>query len=428
MKYTINNLEKTVKIEFCVPYDEFSVYLGKALESLLKQKNEENMSMNDFIVKYGKDELNYSALNLAMGDAYRKAVEENKIIVISQPRVELGNIGVMSDTTFTIELDKTPEFELGKYKGFVIKLESKTPSVTVDEIEHKKAEIANQMSTLVSVDGSLQNGQTSVIDFVGSVDGVEFEGGKAENYELVIGSGMFIPGFEAQMVGMEKGEIRIVKVKFPEQYTPELAGKDAEFKVTLHDIKERKTPEINDELAKKYAEGKKLTGVDTIEDLNKVLREEIYRGKENAVFEEISNKLEDALIEDNKIDLPDSIVEDEVNYQLEAYENQAKQYGMELEMMVSMMGAGSIDELKAKIREMAKKQLSMQLILDKIIKTENITTSDEEMEAYYNSIARGRGISVDEAKKQMPKFHLEGHIVSSKAMQLIKDNATIIYA
>lgn len=428
MKYTINEQEKVIKIEFSVPYDEFSIYLGKALETLCKQKNEENMSMNDFIVKYGKDELNYNALNLAMGEGYRKAVEENKIVVISQPRVELGNIGVGSDTTFTIELDKTPEFELGKYKGLEIKLESKTPSVTADEIEHKKAEIANSMGELVSVEGKLQNGQTSVIDFVGTVDGVEFDGGKGENFELVIGSGMFIPGFEEQMVGMEKGEIRIVKVKFPDEYTPELGGKDAEFKVTLHDIKERKQPEINDELAKKYAESKKLSGVESIEDLNKVLREEIYRGKEGAVFEEISAKLEDALCENTKIDLPDSIVEDEVNYQLSAYENQAKQFGMELDMMVSMMGAGSIDGLKAHIREVAKKQLSMQLILDKIIKAEGITTSDEEMEAYYNGMAQSRGITVDEAKKQMPKFRLEGHIISSKAMQLVKDNATIIYA
>ncbi|MBO5440694.1 MAG: trigger factor [Clostridia bacterium] len=428
MKYTLSEQKKIIKIEFTVPYDEFSVYLGKALESLCKQKNEESLSMNDFIVKYGKDELNYAALNIAMGEGYRQAVEENKLVVISQPRVNLVNLDVMADTIFTIELDKTPEFELGKYKGLEIKLSSKTPSVTVDEIEHKKAEIANQMSTLVSVEGSLQNGQTSVIDFVGSVDGVEFEGGKAENYELIIGSGMFIPGFEEQMVGMEKGEVRIIKVKFPDEYTPELAGKDADFKVTLHDIKERKQPEINDELATKYAESKKLTGINTIEDLNKVLREEIYRAKERAVFEEISQKIEDALCENNKIDIPDAIVEDEVKYQLEAYENQAKQFGMELEMMVSMMGAGSVEGLKAQIREMAKKQLSMQLILDKIIKTENITTSDEEMEAYYNNVAISRGISVDEAKKQMPKFHLEGHIISSKAMQLIKDSASIIYA
>ena len=427
MTYTINEQEKVIKIEYTVPYDEFSIYLGKALESLCKQKNDEGLSMNDFIEKYGKDELNFTALNMVMGECYAKAVEENKLIVISQPRVQLGVLGAMSDTTFSIELDKTPEFELGKYKGLEIKLESKTPSVTVDEIEKKKIAIANQMSTLVSVEGALQNGQTSVIDFVGSVDGVEFEGGKAENYELVIGSGMFIPGFEEQMVGMEKGEVRIVKVKFPDQYTPELAGKDAEFKVTLHDIKERKQQEINDDLARAYAESKKIAGVNTIEDLNRVLREEIYREKERAVFEEISAKLESALCENNKIDIPNNIVEDEVNYQLSAYENQAKQFGMELDMMVSMMGAGSLDDLKATIREEAKKQLSMQLILDKIIKAEGIKTSEEEMEAYYSSMSRARGISVEEAKKQMPKFHLEGHIISSKAMQLVKDSANIIY-
>ncbi len=428
MKYTVNEQENAIRFDFTVPYDEFSIYLGKALEGLLKEKNEEKMSLNDFIVKYGKDELNFKALNMAMGDGFRMAIDETKTVVISQPMVNVGEIGVMSDTTFSITIDKAPDFELGKYKGLEIKLNSKTPSVTVDEIERKKAEIANQMSTLVSVEGTLQNGHTSVIDFVGSVDGVEFEGGKAENYELIIGSGMFIPGFEAQMVGMEKGEVRIVKVKFPDEYTPELAGKDAEFKVTLHDIKERKQPEINDELAKTYAESKKIQGVSTIEDLNKILREEIYRAKERAVFEEISDKLASALCENTKVEIADKILEDEVNYQLEAYENQAKQFGMELDMMVSMMGAGSVDGLKSQLRNEAKKQLSLQLILDKIIKTENITVTDEEIELYYNGMAQSRGISIDEAKKQMPKFHLEGNLLSSKVMQLVKDSATIIYA
>lgn len=427
MKYTVNEQEKVIKIDYTVPYDEFCVYLGKALESLSKKKNEEGVSMNDFIEKHGKDELNFTALNMAMGDGYKMAVEENKIIVISQPRVQLGEIGAFGDTTFSIEIDKAPEFQLGKYKGFEIRLESKTPSVTVTEIDNKKSDIAIRMSTLESVLGKLQNGQTAVIDFEGSVDGVKFDGGSAENYELVIGSGMFIPGFEEQMVGMEKGEIRIVKVKFPEEYTPELAGKDADFKVTLHDIKERRAREINDDLAKEYGKTRKLS-INTVEDLNKLLREEIYREKERLVFEEISEKLSDALCGETRVDLPNSIVEDEVNYQLEAYENQAKQFGMELEAMVSMMGAGSLDDLKARIRETAKKQLSLQLIIDKIVKAEGIVVTDAEMEQYYSNMASARGISLDEAKAQMPKLHLEGHLVSSKAMQMIKDSSTIIFA
>ena len=427
MKYISNDQGSSVKFDFTVSYDEFSVYLGTALDALCKEKNEENMSLNDFIVKYGKDELNFRALNMAMGDGFKQVVEETKMVVISQPMVNVGEIGVASDTTFSIIIDKAPEFELGQYKGLEIKLDSKTPSVTVEEIEQRKISSANQMSTLESVDGKLEDGQTSVIDFVGSVDGVEFEGGKAENYELVIGSGMFIPGFEAQMVGMEKGETRIVKVTFPEQYTPELAGKDAEFKVTLHDIKVRKEAEINDDLAKRYGESKKLP-INTIDDLNKQLREEIYREKDRKALEEITDKLANELCANTKVEIPDKIVEDEVNYQLEAYENQAQQFGMELEMMVSMMGAGSLDELKANIRSEAKKQLSLQLILDKIIKVENITVSDEEIELYYNGMAQARGISVEEAKKQLPKFRLEGNLISSKVMSLIKDSANIIFA
>lgn len=427
MNYKVTELENVIKFDFTVPYDEFSIYLGKALESLLKEKNEENMSLNDFIVKYGKEELDFKALNLAMGEGYKKAIEETKAIVISQPMVQVGEIGVMSDTTFSITIDKAPEFELGQYKGLEIKLDSKTPSVTVDEIAHKIASIANQMSTLESVEGALQSGQTSVIDFEGSVDGVLFDGGSAQNFELVIGSGMFIPGFEDQMIGMEKGEIRIVKVKFPDEYTPELAGKDADFKVTLHDIKERKTPEVNDDLAKRYGESKRIS-IATLEDLNKVVREEIYREKQRQVTEEITSKLADALVANTKIDIPDKIVEDEVNYQLEGYENQAKQFGMEMDMMLSIMGMGSADELKEKLRGEAKKNLSMQLILDKIVKTENITVTDEEIEYYYNAMAKDRGVTVEEAKKQTPRFHLEGNLISSKVMHLVSTSANIIYA
>ena len=427
MNYKVTEFENVIKFDFTVPYDEFSIYLGTALKGLLKEKNEEEMSLNDFIVKYGKEELNFKALNIAMGEGYKKAIEETKFTVISQPMVNVGNVDVMGDTTFSITIDKAPEFELGKYKGLEIKLESKTPSVTVDEIENRVASIANQMSTLESVEGTLRDGQTSIIDFEGSVDGVLFDGGSAQNFELVIGSGMFIPGFEEQMVGMEKGEVRIVKVKFPDEYTPELAGKDADFKVTLHDIKERKTPEINDDLAKKYGESKKLP-IATLEDLNKVVREEIYREKQRQVTEEITSKLADELVANTKIDIPEKILEDEINYQLEGYENQAKQFGMEMDMMLSIMGMGSVDELKENLKKEATKQLSMQLILDKIVKTENITVTDEEIEYYYNAMAKDRGVTVEEAKKQMPRFHLEGNLISSKVMHLVSTSANIIYA
>lgn len=426
MKYTAKEQEKQITYDFVVPYDEYSVQVGKALEYLCKQKNEEQTSLNDFIVKYGKEELNHVALNYTIGDAFRTVVEENKLMVISQPKVSMGNFDTIGDVTFSITIDKAPEFELGKYKGLEIKLDSKTPSVTVDEIERKKAQIAMSMSKLESVEGALENGQTSVIDFVGSVDGVEFEGGKAENYELLIGSGMFIPGFEEQMVGMEKGEVRIVKVRFPDEYTPELAGKDAEFKVTLHDIKEKKEVQINDDFAKSYGESRKIT-INTVDELDKILREEIYREKEQKIFEETADKLAIALCENTKIDIDDNIVEEDVNYQLSAYENQAKQFGLEVEAMVSMMGMGSLEDLKTQIREEAKKQLSLQLIVDKIVKAENITVSPEEIELNYAALANNRGLTVEQVKAQYPKLQIEGGIISSKVMQLVKDNATILF-
>lgn len=429
MNYTVKQLENNwLHLDVVVPFDEFSIYLGKALDALCQEKGEEKCTIAEYVEKHGKDELFYRGFNVSLGEAYRKIIDENAYIVVSQPKVDLETIGELgAETKFSIELEIFGEITLGKYKGFEIKLKSKTPSVTVDEIERKKKEIALSYNTWEEVECPLENGHMSVIDFEGSVDGVLFEGGSAQDYELLIGSGMFIPGFESQMVGMVKGETRIVKVQFPENYTPELAGKNADFKVTLKAIKVKVDCPVDDSLVKKYAEDKKLP-IETMDQLERILREEIYRAKENACQKEIAGAIEDALYKGTTFDIPETVIEEDAKYQLQSYEQQANMYGMDINTMLSMLGMKSASDLMAELREGARRNFALQVIIDAIIKAENLEATDEELDSYYDSLSRAKGVSAEVVKKELTRSRLRGYILSEKALKLVRDSSNIIYA
>ena len=429
MNYTVKELENNwLHVDVTVPYDEFSVYVGRALDSLCQQNGEEKCTISEYIEKHGKEELFYRGFNVALGEAYHKLIDENAYIVVSQPKVDLEAIGECgADTKFSVEIEIFGEITLGKYKGFEIQLKSKTPSVTVEEIERKKKEIALSYNTWEETDASLENGHMSVIDFEGSVDGVLFEGGSAQDYELLIGSGMFIPGFESQMVGMVKGETRIIKVQFPENYTPELAGKNADFKVTLKSIKERVECKVDDTLVEKYASDKKIP-VTTMEQLERILREEIYRAKENACQKEIASAIENALYKGTTFDVPESVIEEDAKYQLQSYEQQARMYGMDVNTMLGMMGMKSVDDLMAELKEGARKNFALQVIIDAIIKAENLEATDEELDSYYDSLSKAKGVSAEVVKKELTRARLKGYILTEKALKLVRDSSNIIYA
>ena len=429
MTYKIIEKETTQIIEVTVPYDEFSIYLGQAYERLAKQKGKEYASITEFIDENGTGELNNFALNIALSHGFDKAISETGIIVISEPKVQVVSAGFNTgaDTVFTLEIEKAPEFTLGKYKGLEIKLKQKTPSVTVEEIERKEQEILMKHVTYEEVDCALENGHMSVIDFEGSVNGELFEGGSAQDYELLIGSGMFIPDFEEQMVGMVKGEIRIIKVRFPDQYAPELAGKDAEFKVTLKAVKEKKTPELNAELISAYGKEKGVE-ISSKEELDNLLRKEIYKQKDDMVQREIAEKLQDALYENTQIDIPEQGIEFEAQYQLNEYKYQAQQYGMQIETFVGMMGMKSVEDLLNELRAQARKNIALSLITKKIIEVEGICASDEEIQGYMELIAKSRNTTLDEVKAHVPKGKVKEHLETERALKLVRDTATILYA
>lgn len=318
--------------------------------------------------------------------------------------------------------------KLGLYKGLEIKLNSKPVSVTLDEVNAKKEALLKSYATNEVTEGPLENGHISTIDFCGSVDGVKFDGGSAEGYELEIGSGAFIPGFEEQMVGMVKGESRVIKVKFPENYHANLAGKDAEFEVKLHEIKKKVTPKMNDELAKKIAEDRKLEGVETVEALDKALMSSIYREKQEKINDEIAEKLEKMLLDGCECDVLQEVVDAEVEGRIKELEAQASAYQMPLETLLSFMGIPSLDELKVVLRESAENKAKMDAILIEIAKEEKLEVKKEEIDAYFEFASKQHQKSVEEIKAVVPEQAVELMIKASMAYNLVTESARVTFA
>ena len=312
------------------------------------------------------------------------------------------------------------------YKNIKIELDSPAPSVTVDEVEAQKKYIADEFAEIASVDEPLANGHTSVIDFVGSVDGVEFDGGSAQGYELIIGSGMFIPGFEEQMVGMTKGETRIVKVSFPDNYTPELSGKEAEFKVTLHDIKAKLSNGFDEGVFKRFTEAQGLTDIKTVDELDKFLMNAIYRKKANEVEKEIGAKIEKLLLDGCSVEIPESIINAQIEEQISSLENYAKSNGMELSAMLSMMGQTEA-EFKVTVENMVKNGLCINAIFDEIAKAEGIVAEDSEIDEFYEVNAKANNAPVELLKQQYPRDAIKSQLIGYKVVNLLRALATISY-
>ena len=315
---------------------------------------------------------------------------------------------------------------LGEYKNIKLQLDSPSPSVTIDEVEMQKQYIASEFAEVVSVEGPLENGHTSVIDFVGSVDGVEFDGGSAQNFELVIGSGAFIPGFEDQMVGMTKGETRIVKVRFPDNYTPELSGKDADFKVTLHDIKTKTSKGIDEGVLKRFTEAQKITNINTLEELDKFLWDAIYRRKAEAVDKEIGAKIEKLLLENCKVEIPESILNEQIEGQIKSLENYAQSNGMDLSSMLSMLGQDEAT-FKDSVKDMATGELSLNAIFNEIAKTEGLSADDKDVEDFYEAGVKQGGWTLEMIKQKFPEDTAKTYINGLKVASYLRNNAQIDY-
>ena len=413
-----------VKLEITVEAEKFEnamkkVYFQNAKYFNIPGFRKGKAPMNIVEKYYGAQIFYEDAFNEVATEAYEEALTENKIDVVSRPEVDIAQMEKGKDLIFTAVVQTKPEVKLGKYKGIEIqKIEYKVDKKDVDhELEHMQ----EHNSRLVTVDDRpLENGDTATIDFEGFVDGVAFEGGKAEGHELEIGSGTFIPGFEEQLIGMELENEKEIKVTFPKEYfSKDLAGKDATFKVKLHDIKKKELPELDDEFAKDVSE------FDTLEELKKSIKEKLTKNKEQREKYETEEAVLKAVCEDSKLDIPSGMIELEIDNMLKEFEQRLSYQGLNLEQYLKMIGKTE-EEMRKEYEPQAIEAIKSRLVLEAIMKAEKIEASEEEIKAKMEEMAKSYGKDVEElSKNENLKNYLAEGIKSEKALEFIVNNAKV---
>lgn len=335
------------------------------------------------------------AINSMLQGVYDEVIREEKLQPFARPSV---NVTKVSDTDlqlqFTIVL--APEVKLGKYKGLGVK--KAAVKVEEKEIDEAIEKLVAQSASLVVSDKPAKLGDTVVIDFVGSVDGKEFEGGKAENYSLELGSHSFVPGFEDQLVGVKAGEKKDVNVTFPEQYVPELAGKKALFKCTIHEVKEKVVPELNADLIADLA----IPEVKDEKGLREHQKKQILASKENAAKNEAFNKVIEEIVKESKIELADEIVKDEVEGMKKNMEQQISQRGLTLDQYYQITGQKA-EDVEKQMKVEAEKNLRAILCMEEIAKLEKLEVSEEEVDEEFIKIATQYQMEVEKVKEILGK-------------------------
>ena len=424
METVCNKLEKCmmeVKVTFTT--EEWKNAQEKALEKLAKNVKIDGFRQGKAPMKMVKSRVGKAAIleeatDVVLKKSYAAILLDNNIQPVGQPQVQIDEL-TEDVLKVTVTAPVAPEVTLGQYKGLEVK--KGTVKVTKKEIEAELANYQNQFAELViKEEGTVENGDTAVIDFEGFKDGVAFEGGKAENHSLEIGSGSFIPGFEEQVVGMKVGEEKEIHVTFPEEYqSAELAGQEAVFKVKVHEIKTKVLPDIDDELAKDV----NIDGIETLADLETYTKEQIKNKKQTEVESKFSDDIFNAVIENTPLEVPEAMVATETDQMLREVEQNLSQQGLNMELFQQLTGK-TMDDMKAEMREQAEKRVKFNLILAEIVKVENIEVSDEEIDEEIKEIATYYGREFDEVKKifEGQLGQIKSDLATRKAVQLIKDN------
>ena len=371
-----------------------------------------------FIEKYYGEGVFYEdALEAIYPDAVASAIEEAKLEPVDTPYdleiPEMGNAGVTMKFKVTVK----PEVELGEYKG--LKATKKSTKVTADEVKAELARMQEQNSTVSDVDDrAVKKNDIVVIDFEGFVDGKAFEGGKAEKYELTIGSNQFIPGFEDQIIGHKIGDKFDVNVKFPEDYQADLASKDAVFKIKLHGIKVKDVPALDDEFAKDVSE------FDTLDELKKDIKKQIEKRKNDDAENELHNTLLEEVAKGIKAEIPEAMIEKTIDDDVNEYSYRLQSQGLKLETYLKYTGM-DMKGFREGFKERAETQVRLNLALEKIIEKEKIEVTEEDIEAEYKKYADAYNMDIDTIKKAVSAESLKPELASRKAIDLIVDSAVV---
>ncbi len=365
---------------------------------------------------YGSEVFYEEAVNIVLPDAYEAAVKEQNLTTVGYPQVELDNVG-KDGVTFTCTVAVYPEVKLGQYKG----LEAPRAEVKVmaADVNARLKEMADRNSRLVSVDRAVKKGDIAVIDFEGFDNGVPFEGGKGENHELEIGSGSFVPGFEDQVIGMKAGEEKDIDITFPENYTPELAGKPVVFHVKVNEVKVKEVPELDDEFAKDVSE------FDTLKELKADLKKKITEERTTSAQHAFEDVLMDQVAEGIEAEIPQEMIDLQAQSMVENLKRQLASQGISYERYVQFAG-GDESKILADAQEPALRQIRMDLAVEAIIKAEGIDATDEEIEAEMKKVADNYGMDVENVKKYLRTEDVKEQVVREKVIKLVADNAVAV--
>ena len=367
---------------------------------------------------YGKDLFQYDAINDLFPENYEAAVKEAGIEVVGGPAPEVVSMSEEEGVVLKVKVAVKPEVELGEYAGLTVNKDVKTVDEADVDAEIKRMQERN--GRLLTRDGEAQNGDTATIDFEGFVDGKAFEGGKAEHYSLVLGSGSFIPGFEEQVVGHKAGDEFDVNVKFPEEYqAEELAGKDATFKIKLHEVKYKELPELDDDFAKDVSE------YDTLDELKDSIRKGIAANQEKQADQKLENDLIDQVVSGMQAEIPEAMVNARIEELVQDFQYRISQQGLKLEQYLQYMGM-KMEQFKEQFREQADKQVKMRLAMEAIVAKEGIETTAEEFEAEVKRIADAYQMEVEKVKSLIDETAVKKDLAVNKAIDFVKEKANVV--
>ena len=426
MSIKVEKTDKTneLKLTFTVEAEKFDEGMKKVYTKTAKyfsipgfRKGKAPMSLIE--KTYGSSIFYEDTFNEIVPEIYEKELKENNIEAVSRPEIEISQMEKGKDLIFTAIVQTKPEVTLGQYKG--IELEKADTSVMAADVKKELERMAEKNARLVTVENrAVKEKDITVIDFEGFVDGVAFEGGKAEKHELEIGSKTFIPGFEDQVIGMKTGEEKDINVKFPEEYfSKELAGKDATFKVKLHEIKVKELPAIDDEFAKDVSE------FDTLKDLKASVKEKLVEEKKNSAKFQLEDAAIKTVCENTEIDIPSGMIETEIDNMLKEIDGRLAYQGLNLEQYLKMMNK-SEDDMRKEYEGQAAQSVKTRLVLEAIVKAEKIDATESEINEKIKEMAANYGKNENELlSNENLKEYLKNNITTEKAIQFIVDNANV---
>ena len=412
-------------VTFTIGQDKIQPALDQAFNKVKKNLNapgfrKGHMPRAVFNQKFGEEALYDDALNAILPAAYEAAIAELGLDVVAQPKIDVKSIEKGQDWTLTAEVVTKPEVKLGAYKDLEVSVEA-SKEVTDEEVDAKLENERKNLAELVVKEGAAENGDTVVIDFVGSVDGVEFDGGKGENHSLELGSGQFIPGFEDQLVGAKAGDEVEVKVTFPEDYqATDLAGKAAVFVTKVNEVKAKEVPALDDELAKDLDDE-----VETLDELKAKYRKELEAAKEIAYDDAVEGAALDLAVENAEIvELPAEMVEDEVHRAMNEFMGNMQRQGISPEMYFQITGTTQ-EDLHKQYEAAADKRVKTNLVIEAVAAAEGFDATEEEIQKEINDLAAEYNMEVSQVSALLSPEMLKHDITMKKAVEVITSTAKV---